>query len=208
MKSSEVYPKGSSSEGFRLKNTIPGQFTLHSSIGNQNLLTCFYGPHKIPNQVYYSIKGEGTLLGVKNLLPNRVIEFSFNDAAYSFVSDDNGELFFNEDRKGLPVGDLPYMDIRLYINENYCSKKFVDGVYTTVDDDGVPTTDLRAGTEFPSPLPIWTSLQRYECMIFDLKYVDTNNNNQLGTEKQTMQIKNGVIAGWFGDKICNGNKME
>lgn len=76
--------------------------TIHS----ENLLYVTPSAYKISNKY-------DSLYSISNLQNNMFYNLSFNDLILSFLSDNNGTIYINNQKESLPINLLPYNEIRI-----------------------------------------------------------------------------------------------
>ena len=90
---------------------------------------------KLDNNLF-SISKYNFLISISNLIPNSSYDITFNDLSLQFLSDSNGVVYINKNRDYLPIGCIPYNDIRIQpgVHNNIKNMNIPIGNYSNEQD--------------------------------------------------------------------------
>ena len=104
------------------ESNIKGNLSsLGENLRSPNLLIFADGQESCGDTTAYSIsKSKNYLDKITNLKPNSIVRITFNDLSLNFKVNAEGDLYFNNEKKPLPIYALPYVEVRLLLGPNYC----------------------------------------------------------------------------------------
>lgn len=99
---------------------------------------------KVDNNLF-SISKYNFLFSISNLIPNSSYDITFNDLFLQFLSDSNGVIYMNKNKDYLPVGCIPYNDIRIQpgVHNNIKNMNIPIGNYSNDPHIDWPCKDIK-----------------------------------------------------------------
>lgn len=99
---------------------------------------------KLDNNLF-SISKYNFLFSISNLIPNSSYDITFNDLSLQFLSDSNGVIYINKNKDYLPVGCIPYNDIRIQpgVHNNIKNMNIPIGNYSNDPHIDLPCKDIK-----------------------------------------------------------------
>lgn len=99
---------------------------------------------KLHNNLF-SISKHNFLFSISNLMPKSSYDIIFNDLTLQFLSDSNGVIYINKNKDYLPVGCIPYNDIKIQpgVNNNIKNMNIPIGNYSDEPHIDWPCKDIK-----------------------------------------------------------------